>query len=267
METLKFEPSEELLAFAETFSENWNIVGEGDYLSTGDGEKRYHIKYVDNMIDGTTGEEPTTNFKVMHPSGGIVVSKSKLQKYKTNNDYVFFMVIWCVVMNEVQDLSKADIITMEYYLGTGRLPKNVLTGYISIFEAGDSEFNHKRIQELIDFTNRNKRKSFTEVQKESTCQKRTTVCEILDEKGTLLARESNRCNPEGGTCHRLEVNQDKTNYDKESQCNWTHAEINAIAALPKDCKPFQAIIYGHTFFCDACEDALKKVGVTHFKIN
>lgn len=263
MEKYTFEPNEELVAFAETFSENWNIVGVGDYVSPGD--KKYHIKYEEMILEN--GVEPTTNI-VVHKSGAIIISKAKLQKYETNNDYIFFMILWCIVLKEIGgDHSKADLITMDYYLRTGRLPKNVLLCYISLFSAGHTELKHRRIQDLIDFINLNKRKSFTEVQKESTCQKRTTVCEIYDEKGMLLARESNRCNPEGGTCHRLEINQDKANYDKESQCNWTHAEINAIAALQKDCKPFQAIIYGHTFFCDACEEALRKAGVTHFKIN
>lgn len=259
----KFQPDEELLGFAETFSENWNIVGPGDYVSPGD--KKYHVKYVEKIT--TNGREPTTNILVEYPSGMIVISKSKLEKLETNNDYIFFMILWCIVQREERDLAKADITTMEYYLKTGRLPKNVLLGYISVFSSGDSELKRQRIEGLIKYINLNKRKSFTEVQKESTCQKRTTVCEIYDESGNLLARESNRCNPEGGTCHRLEINQEKANYDKESQCNWTHAEINAIAALPKDSKPFQAVIYGHTFFCDACEEALRKVGVTHFKIN
>lgn len=103
-------------------------------------------------------------------------------------------------------------------------------------------------------------RSFEEVVAESTCQKRVTVCEIFDADGNLLSRESNRCNPKDHICQRLGVTQNKQNYDTESTCNWTHAEINAITKLPKDSKPYRAIIYGHSFYCDPCENALRSIG-------
>jgi deoxycytidylate deaminase len=110
-------------------------------------------------------------------------------------------------------------------------------------------------------------KTFKEAIEESTCQKRATVCEIYDANWILLSRESNRCNPEGGTCHRLGLVQNKDNYDKDSHCNWTHAEINAIAALPEGSTPFEAIVYGHNFACQNCENALKAAGVQRISIS
>lgn len=104
-------------------------------------------------------------------------------------------------------------------------------------------------------------KSFSEVQAESTCQKRITVVEIFDKNFNLLSRESNRCSPTGGTCHRLGVVNGKADYPVDCHCNWTHAEIMAINALPKGSKPYRSILYGHDFYCDACEAALKKAGV------
>ncbi len=109
-------------------------------------------------------------------------------------------------------------------------------------------------------------KSFDFVTTQSTCQKRVIVCEIYDAQGVLLARESNRCNPEGGTCHRLGLVQAKEGYDVNSSCNWTHAEINALAALPAGAQPHKAVVYGHTFFCSPCEQALRDVGVVLFEI-
>ena len=152
METT-FEPDQELLAFAETFSENWNIIGPGDYVSPGD--KKYHIKYVDRIT--VDGEEKTTNILVENPSGMIVISRDKLRKLETNDDYIFFMVIWCIIQREILDTEKSDIRTMEYYLTTGRLPKNVMTGYISLFSSGDNDVTRERIQALIDFVNKNKK--------------------------------------------------------------------------------------------------------------
>ena len=96
---------------------------------------------------------------------------------------------------------------------------------------------------------------------ESTCQKRKTICDIYDKDGNLLSRESNRCAPTGGVCHRLGVVQNKENYDKESSCNWTHAEINAINNLPAGSAPYKSVLYGHSFYCDNCENALKGAGV------
>lgn len=109
-------------------------------------------------------------------------------------------------------------------------------------------------------------KSFNTVISESTCQKRITVCEIYDENNKLLSRESNRCNPDGGVCHRLFLVQDKGAYDKESRCNWTHAEINAINNLPQNSNPYKAVLYGHDFFCDSCEKELRKIGIVDFLI-
>ena len=109
-------------------------------------------------------------------------------------------------------------------------------------------------------------KSFEKVQQESTCQKRITVCEIYDENDILLSRESNRCNPTDGICSRLNINNTKSDYPLES-CNWSHAEVNAIKALPVNSKPYKSILYGHDFYCQACEDALKNSGVQLLEIN
>ena len=89
---------------------------------------------------------------------------------------------------------------------------------------------------------------------ESTCQKRQTICDIYDEQGVLLSRESNRCNPTGGVCHSI-------NKDTTFGCSWVHAEINAIYRLPNHSHPYRAVLYGHSFYCNACEAALKKAGV------
>lgn len=104
-------------------------------------------------------------------------------------------------------------------------------------------------------------KSFQEALEESTCHKRAIICEIFDINGKLLSRESNRCNPEGGKCHRLGISQNKDNYDTTSHCNWTHAEIMAIMNLPSDSVPYKAVIHGHDFACEKCEIELKKAGV------
>lgn len=149
---LPFNPNEELLAFAETFSENYHMIEAGDYISPGD--NKYHIKYVDKIT--TDGAERPVNM-VVEPSGMIVISRSKLEAFETNPDFVFYLILWFVVRRNTTDESKADAITMEYYIKTGRSAKNVIKCCISLFAAKHNELTHKRIQSLIDFINSNKK--------------------------------------------------------------------------------------------------------------
>ena len=104
------------------------------------------------------------------------------------------------------------------------------------------------------------------VSKESTCQKRPVVCILLSHEGKVVSSGANRCEPEGGVCHRLGVMQNKANYDTNSSCNWTHAEIQAIANIPEGYKANKAVLKGHDFFCQPCEDKLREIGVEEFEI-
>jgi deoxycytidylate deaminase len=107
---------------------------------------------------------------------------------------------------------------------------------------------------------------FDAVASESTCQKRPVVCILVSKEGKVVSSGANRCEPEGGVCHRLGIIQNKENYDTASTCNWSHAEIQAIGNLPEDFKPHKAFLKGHEFFCQPCEDALKAIGVEKFEI-
>lgn len=109
------------------------------------------------------------------------------------------------------------------------------------------------------------RTQLLEISKESTCLKRVTLCVLYDESGRFLAAASNRCDPPGGKCQRVGISQQKESYAIES-CNWTHAEIRAIEALPQGSRPKAAFLYGHDFICDSCENALRKVGVDSFTV-
>jgi deoxycytidylate deaminase len=100
---------------------------------------------------------------------------------------------------------------------------------------------------------------------ESTCQKRVVVCELYDEAGALIARESNRCRPTGGVCCRLGVVQTQANYTG-NECNSMHAEIRAILQLTADDRPVRAVVIGHDFPCGECEAALLRFGVTIIEV-
>lgn len=102
----------------------------------------------------------------------------------------------------------------------------------------------------------------------STCQKRSVVCVLLNAQNRIISYGVNSCNPEGGTCHRLGLVQDKSNYDHSSNCRWVHAEIDALKHLlhGEEYTPYKAVLYGHEFFCLDCENELKKQGVVEFQI-
>jgi deoxycytidylate deaminase len=107
---------------------------------------------------------------------------------------------------------------------------------------------------------------FKAVSSESTCQKRAVVCVLVSKEGRVVSSGANRCDPPDGVCSRLELVQNKENYDTTSSCNWSHAEVQAISNLPEGYKPYRAILKGHEFYCDPCEQSLKAIGVVEFEI-
>lgn len=109
-------------------------------------------------------------------------------------------------------------------------------------------------------------KTIATARAESTCQKRATVCVIYDVDDDILACESNRCAPPNGICVRIGVSNTKADYPVESSCNWTHAEQRAVAALPRGSRPHRALLFGHDFYCDACETALRAAGVVVLEV-
>ena len=104
------------------------------------------------------------------------------------------------------------------------------------------------------------------VAKESTCQKRPVVCILLSKEGRVVSSGANTCDPPNGICSRLGVVQTKANYDTTSTCNWIHGEEIAIKNLPEGFKPYRAVLKGHEFFCQPCEDKLKEIGVEEFEV-
>lgn len=101
---------------------------------------------------------------------------------------------------------------------------------------------------------------------ESTCKKRPVVCILLSKDGRVVSSGANTCDPPNGFCTRLGMSQDKENYDITSTCNWSHSEIQAIANIPAGFKAYKAVLKGHDFFCQPCEDKLKEIGVEEFEV-
>lgn len=100
----------------------------------------------------------------------------------------------------------------------------------------------------------------------STCQKRVVACSLYDAQGELIACESNRCEPVGGTCCRLGSQSQREGYVNDDDCRSEHAEIRALNALEAGALPVRAILYGHKWPCPACDAALRAAGVRDIEV-
>lgn len=99
----------------------------------------------------------------------------------------------------------------------------------------------------------------------NACLKQTTRCVIIRTDGRRY-EATNACDVDGlSTCPRVTAGcPTGTGYEL---CGSTHAEANA-AALASDSAgtPGTAFLYGHSWLCKACQDALVAVNVRTFVI-
>lgn len=96
------------------------------------------------------------------------------------------------------------------------------------------------------------------------CPKQKTMC-IIIRKDSRHYMAYNECSVDGDVCPRVTAGcETGTGYEL---CGSTHAEANAakLAAESSDV-PGHAFLFGHTWICKACQDALTAVNVRTFHI-
>ena len=96
------------------------------------------------------------------------------------------------------------------------------------------------------------------------CLKQKTRCRIVRADGRSY-EATNECDVEGDVCPRVAAGcLTGTGYEL---CRSTHAEVNAakLAAESEDV-PGEAWLWGHTWMCKDCQDALRDVNVHTFHI-
>lgn len=152
MNIFKFEPSDDLLQTADYFSKNWKTLSFGTYDSD---DGKYRIEYIEVIIDEKTNELINTSIRIGHTSGIIQISKSELIKLEITQNYIFFLILWCVVQRKTNNLIESDILTLEYYVSTGRPVKDIILGYANMFKAHNNEINLKRMKAITDFLKNN----------------------------------------------------------------------------------------------------------------
>lgn len=141
-------PDKELIALADEFSNNYKILSDGEYFSE---NKKYHITY-GVLNDPNTKMEGSTPGRVDIYTGVIGLSRKKLinnKKYTSN--FVFALIIWSSKRQHALSEMEADMITLKYYLTTGRPLKDFLIGWLTIFSKADTILNRNRYKQIDDF--------------------------------------------------------------------------------------------------------------------
>lgn len=141
----KFDPSEELIEFANSFSDSWSFVVNGDYYSR---NNNYHVEVYDDIFDknGTKLKIPS---RVGEKTGVIQISKNNLKENDATNNYVFFLILWSVVEYNLKSHTKSDILAIEYYSKTGRPMKDVIRMYMDIFNQHNYPSNKERMDKIM----------------------------------------------------------------------------------------------------------------------
>lgn len=99
---------------------------------------------------------------------------------------------------------------------------------------------------------------------QSTCQKRSVVCALYDEKGICVGEGFNTCDV-SYECKQLNIVQTPEEY--RDICKNEHAEVAALRTMDQQgAQAVTAIISGHDFFCVNCFNLLKTRGVVNFLV-
>ncbi len=112
----KFVPDKELLDFAILFSNTYKELALGDYKS---GEGKYHLRYEQELLD-EKGDISSETVRIDHDSKRIEFSHAKLEHMNITSNFVFFLMMWIVIEEQVRDRFQSDVIALQYYLSTNR---------------------------------------------------------------------------------------------------------------------------------------------------
>src|SRR6478752_566337 len=91
-----FIPDKEFLAFAEKFSVKFRNLKPGIYKSKKD---KYKIEYLKDF--SRVSMNVLTDVRVGRESGTIQISEESVLHVRYTNNYMFFILLWCTVVNKV----------------------------------------------------------------------------------------------------------------------------------------------------------------------
>lgn len=129
--------TKELVLFAREFSKSYRTISPGKYISNGN---TYVIHYIK-----TSGKN--CPIRVGMNSGIIEMGqKELLDKQHYAEDYIFFMIIWCVIEHNTNNCLKSDRIAVETVNGVKG--ESILRGHLKLLSTSMDAANIKRIVQL-----------------------------------------------------------------------------------------------------------------------
>jgi hypothetical protein len=141
-DTLDFELDEELIDFAKDVSVNFKNLAEGIYHSD---NKTYTVEILETF-KGIREGGLKTPARVGQRSSLIQLQRQKLLS-DYNENFIFYIIIWCIIEFCILDLQKSDTIAMKYYLSnaTDKQIKDILDGYVMMLDNNENESNSDRL--------------------------------------------------------------------------------------------------------------------------
>lgn len=138
----------ELIGFAIWFANNFKTLPFNcSYFSV---SKKYEINLVRQIINGDTGECINTPMRVSsNHKAPIYTEFSKeiiisIPEYN-NANFIFYLVIWGVVMNSIEDEKSSDTYTLDHCVATILgIKLHILKGLFKMFELTPIELSLKR---------------------------------------------------------------------------------------------------------------------------
>lgn len=94
------------------------------------------------------------------------------------------------------------------------------------------------------------------------CRKQVVTCVITDERTGVSYEQTNLCRVGGDVCPRVEAGYGTG--EGYELCGTTHAEIMALRYAHYKGATLEgatARIYGHTYVCQDCREALREAGI------
>ena len=137
-----FTPDKELIAFANEFSKMYKKVRVGEYCSS---NNKYHIKYLARIKNKNTGKALATGARISNMTGIIELDKFIYKSKEYTPDFLFFIIIWCVVCRENKgNMKLSDKNAIKYYKTTKRSKRNIMKGFLKLFFTVPSLLNTER---------------------------------------------------------------------------------------------------------------------------
>ncbi len=157
----------DILDFAEWFSKNYKTLSSDvhshyaqnnpqlNFCTYIDKTNKYKIEYYDVIFEN---DKPISSpISVNLNNGDIRISKYFFTKTeKSNENWVLYSIIWCFCCGSKNDLMRADLLALKYYIQLKKPIKDILFYSLAVFSKSPSEQNRNRYKAITKFIDEQK---------------------------------------------------------------------------------------------------------------